>query len=279
MRKFAASPLAGKVVLLTGGSRGLGPIIAQKLAERGASLALCARSAEELQNTAAQLQSANTRVEIFPADLIQGDQRQRLIAEVLQTFGNIDVLINNAGLITEGSYADLSLAAIRETIEINLIAAIDLTQIVLPSMVDRKDGHIVNISSIAGKTAVPYAAVYSSTKAGLAAWARALRLELAGTGVTLSTIFPGYVTGIGKLAQPEIKPPLLVGSCTSVQVADSIVVAIERKRLESVINFPPLRLSFLLNEISPTLGDLLMRVSGIIKFQQQKLASHRHNSQ
>jgi short-subunit dehydrogenase len=277
MPKLAAHPLAGKVVLLTGGSRGIGPIIAQKLAERGANLALCARSAPELEHTAAQVRSANTRVEIFPADLTQDAERRSLIANVLQTFGKIDVLINNAGLITEGSYADLSLAAIRETIELNLIAAIDLTQIVLPGMIDRKDGHIVNVSSIAGKSGVPYAAVYSGTKAGLAAWSRALRLELAGTGVTLSTIFPGYVMGVGKLAQPDLKPPSLVGSCTLAQVASSIVAAIERKRLESVINFPPLRLSFLLNEISPAWGDWLMRVSGIIKFQKNRLEGERHS--
>ena len=171
----------------------------------------------------------------------------------------------------EGAYKELPWPSIREAIDINLIAPMALTHLVLPEMLKRKEGHIVNIASIAAKSGVPYAAVYSGTKAGLAEWTRALRLELAGTGVQFSTIFPGYVRDVGMFAKFGMKSPLLVGSCAPSQVADAVVNAIEKKTIEKIINFPPLRYSFAINEIFPSLGDWLMNISGVNHFQRRKV--------
>jgi short-subunit dehydrogenase len=264
-------PLAGKVVLLTGGSRGIGPVIAEALARRGANLVLAARAKSGLDKVAFVLRELGVRVRVIPADISESSQRQRLIETAQEEFGNIDVLVNNAGLETEGAYTDLPWDAILQTIEVNLVAPMELTRLALPSMLKRRSGHIVNMASIAAKSGAPYAAVYSGTKAGLAEWTRALRLELRNSGVGFTTIFPGYVRDVGMFAKFGIRSPWIVGSCSPMQVAGAVVSAIERGRAERIINTPPLRYSFILNEAFPSVGDWLMRVSGLADFQKRKI--------
>lgn len=263
--------LKGKTVLLTGGSRGVGPIVAEALARRGANIALAARSKSGLDDVATRLREIGIKTLVMTIDLKQQSQREELVAEALKGFGRIDILVNNAGLETEGAYAELSWPSIQETIEVNLIAPMALTRLVLPEMLERKAGHIVNIASIAAKSGAPYAATYSGTKAGLAEWTRALRLELADTGVNFSTIFPGYVREVGMFAKYGVRSPWIVGSCGPSQVAEAVVDAIEKNQAERIINSRPLRYSFMLNELSPTIGDWLMRISGVAGFQRRKV--------
>jgi short-subunit dehydrogenase len=262
--------LDGKTVLLTGGSRGIGPIVAESLAKHGANIALAARSESALHNVAQHLNKFGTRILVIPVDLRQPSEHKKLIAEVVREFGKIDILINNAGLETEGAFAELSWPSILENIDVNLIAPMALTHLVLPEMLERKSGHIINISSIAAKSGAPYAATYSGTKAGLAEWTRALRLELAGTGIHFSTIFPGYIREVGMFAKFGVKSPWIVGSCLPSQVAKAVIHVIQKKSVEKIVNFPPLRYSFVINELSPTLGDWIMRFSGIVVFQRRK---------
>jgi short-subunit dehydrogenase len=263
--------LKGMVVLLTGGSRGIGPIIAEALAKRGANIVLAARSKRGLDDVATHLSEIGGKAIVAPVDLRQSSQREKLVADVRREFGKIDVLINNAGLETEGAYAELSWASIQETIEVNLTAPMALTRLVLPEMLKRKAGHIVNIASIAAKSGAPYAATYSGTKAGLSEWTRALRLELANTGVRFSTIFPGYVREVGMFAKFGMQTPWIIGSCSPSQVAKAVVHAIEKGRVERIINSRPLRYAFIINELSPTIGDWLMRISGVVDFQRRKV--------
>ena len=263
--------IKGKKILLTGASRGIGPIIAETLANRGAIVALAARSSNDLQVVASTLTKSGFKVLVIPVDLRDHTQREKLISDVLKEFGTIDVLINNAGLETEGAYTELSWTEIRENIEVNIVAPMALTRLILPDMVKNKSGNIINVSSIAAKSGAPYAAVYSGTKAGLAEWSRALRLELAGTGVHFSTIFPGYVRDVGMFARFGIKSPWIVGSCSPYQVAKAIVEAVEKDTVETIVNSRPLRYSFVLNEISPALGDWIMRISGVADFQRRKV--------
>ncbi|NJD09830.1 MAG: SDR family NAD(P)-dependent oxidoreductase [Gemmatimonadetes bacterium] len=264
--------LEGKVVLLTGGSRGIGPVLAEAMARRGASIALAARDEDRLRAVAARLQQQfGTRTLVVPVDLREQEQRVRLVASVRAELGAIDVLVNNAGLETEGAFPELSWDVIREHIEVNLIAPMSLTQLVLAEMLGRHAGHIVNIASIAAKSGAPYAAIYSGTKAGLAEWTRALRLELRDTGIRCSTIFPGYVRDVGMFAKFGVRAPWLVGSCSPAQVAEAVVDAIEKERLEAIVNSRPLRYVFTANELSPALGDWLMRVSGAVDFQRRKV--------
>jgi len=262
--------LKGKVVLLTGGSRGIGPIIAEALAKRGADIVLAARSKRGLDDVAAHLNEIGGKAVVAPVDLRQSSQREKLVADVRKEFGKIDILINNAGLETEGAYAELSWSSIQETIEVNLIAPMSLTRLVLPEMLKRKAGHIVNIASIAAKSGAPYAATYSGTKAGLSEWTRALRLELANTGVRFSTIFPGYVREVGMFAKFGMQTPWIIGSCSPSQVAKAVVHAIEKGGVERIINSRPLRFAFMIHELSPAIGDWLMRISGVVDFQRRK---------
>lgn len=265
------SAINGKFVLLTGGSRGIGPIIAEALAARGAHLALAARSAEGLQAVSNHLQQYGIQTMIVPVDLSQTSQQQSLVETVLNKFGRIDILINNAGLETEGAYLDLSWEEIQKTVEVNLLAPMRLTQLVLPQMIAHGEGHIVNIASVAAKIGSPYAATYSGTKAGLAEWTRGLRLELEGSGVHFSTIMPGYINEVGMFARFNLKSPPSLGSTTPEKVAKSVVKAIEKDKLEIFVNSSPARLLSVACEISPTFGDWLKKVLGVVDFQRKKV--------
>ena len=269
--KFVFMELKGKVVLLTGGSRGIGPILANALAKKGAILALAARSEKGLEEVAGQLKNSNAKVRLFPVDLRIPLQREQLIGNVLNELGTIDILLNNAGLETEGAFSELPWQSIYENIEVNMIAPMALTHLILPEMLKKKSGYIVNIASIAAKNGAPFAAVYSGTKAGLAEWTRALRLELAGSGIRFSTIFPGYVREVGMFAKFGVKSPWIIGSCSPGQVAKAVVQAIEKERLETIINSHPLRYVFTLNDLSPSFGDWIMRISGANDFQRRKV--------
>ena len=267
------STLKGKFVLLTGGSRGIGSIIAEALAKRGAHLALAARSVEGLNSVAEHLQSFGIQTMVVPVDLSQTSEQQKLVKNVLEGFGRIDILINNAGLETEGAYLGLSWEEIQKTVEVNLLAPMSLTYQVLPHMLERKEGHIVNIASVAAKIGAPFAATYSGTKAGLAEWTRGLRLELKGTGVHFSTILPGYINEVGMFAKFHLKSPGLLGSASPYQVANAVLKAIEKEKLELFVNSSPVRLLNVACEISPTLGDWLKKVLGVVKFQRKKVES------
>jgi short-subunit dehydrogenase len=263
--------IKGKFVLLTGGSRGIGPIIAKALAKRGAHIALVARSEKGLKNVVESLKIFDIRTMIVPIDLSQPQQRQELVSKIINKFGTIDILINNAGLETEGSYVNLPWESIRETIEVNLVAPMQLTHLVLPLMLANNAGHIVNISSVGGKCGAPYAATYCATKAGILEWTQALHLELADTGVKFSTIFPGYITEVGMFAKFGLTPPWSIGSCTPNQVANEVIKAIEHNSLDVIVNSLPLRLPYALRELSPTLGDWLLYKFGVVDFQRKKV--------
>ena len=261
----------GKHVLLTGGSRGIGPIIAETLAKRGAHIALAARSEEGLLKVVESLKMFGVQTMIAAVDLAQPLQCQELVSTVMRKFGTIDILINNAGLETEGAYTRLPWEAIRETIEVNLIAPMYLTHLVLPHMRDKKSGHIVNIASVGAKCGAPYAATYCATKAGLLEWSQALSLELANTGVYFSTICPGYITEVGMFAKFGLTAPRSIGSCTPAQVANAVVKAIQHNTLDVIVNSLPNRLIFALRELSPSLGNWLLNRLGVVDFQRKKV--------
>lgn len=263
--------LNGKRVLLTGGSRGIGPFIARALAKRGARIALTARSAEGLRNVSKSLTELGLEAFVVPADLSDPVQRRDLVCAVLDTFGGVDMLINNAGMETEGAFLGLTWGRVRETIEVNLVAPMELTHMLLPYMLDRKEGHIIQIASLAAKRGTPFDAVYSGTKAGLAEWTSALRLELAETGVSFSTIFPGNVTDAGMFAKFGMTSPWTIGSCTSEQVAGAVVRAVEQNQPEIIVNSRPVMPLIALGDLFPSFGDWLMRRLGVIEFQRRKV--------
>lgn len=265
--------LSGKHVLLTGGSRGIGPVIAEALARRGAHLALAARSEKGLRHTCESLRSYGVETLAVPVDLGHATERQRLAKRVLDEFGRVDILINNAAIETEGAFLGIPWQTIHQTIEVNLAAPVHLTHLLLPHMLQYGEGHVIHISSIGGKAGTPYDAIYCGTKAALAEWSRGLRLELAHSGVHLSTIFPGYIVEVGMFARSGMQPPWLVGSCTPAQVAAAVVRVIEAPKPEVIVNSRPLRPAFALAELFPCVGDWIMRRIGIVEFQRRKVGA------
>lgn len=265
--------LSGKNVLLTGGSRGLGPVIAEALARRGAHLALAARSEEGLRRTADSLRPHGVRVIPLAADLGSAADRARLVERALAELGSLDVLVNNAGLENDGPFLDLSWEQIAETIEVNLAAPVHLTHLVLPHMLERKRGHVVQISSLAGRVNTPYHAVYGGTKAGLTRWSQGVLTELEGTGVKLSTVHPGYVREQGMFARAGMRPPRLAGSCTPAEVAAAVVKAVEEERPELLVNSMPMRPLMVLGDVAPGAVDWLLKRVGVRELQLRKSAA------
>jgi short-subunit dehydrogenase len=177
----------GRNVLVTGASRGIGEAIARAFAGAGARVVLVARSEGPLKELAGELRGV-----ALPADLADPDEVAALIARVEAECGAIDVLVNNAGVDLVGDFVRDSVAEIERLYRVNLVAPVVLCRQVLPGMIDRGRGHIVNMSSMAGVGAFPGLAPYASSKAGLTHFSAALRGELQGLpiGVTVVELGP-----------------------------------------------------------------------------------------
>jgi NADP-dependent 3-hydroxy acid dehydrogenase YdfG len=188
--------LQGKVAVITGASQGIGQAVAERLAGLGVHTVLSARSADKLQVLAERLQSTapTTQSRVVPCDVRDAGQVQRVVDETLRAFGRVDILVNNAGIAPrEGLLQELSTTDIDRTIDTNLKGAIYFMRAVLPSMAERREGVIININSIAGKTAYPFWGVYDASKFGLHAVTRAVAEEQRTNGVKVAGIYPGAV--------------------------------------------------------------------------------------
>ena len=219
--------LRDAVVLVTGASAGIGQVAAAQFAASGALVLVHGR---DQQRTHAVANEVGGRALI--ADLAVAADRQRLAAEALDAFGHVDVLVNNAGFGYLGAVSTMPVAAIRRLIEVNQLAAIELTRSLLPQMIERKHGAICFVTSIAGRTGVAGEAVYSATKAGLDTFADGLRVETAGSGVNVSVVVPGVVdTGFFETrgAPYTRSRPRPIAADT---VAAAVVRAVARDRAE-----------------------------------------------
>lgn len=192
MRQSWRYKMAGKVVVITGGSRGLGLALARTFLRRGAKVALLARDPEPLER-ARQLLAAHGKVFVRPCDVRDESQVNQAIVDVRQEFGEIDVLVNNAGVITVGPMDTMTAEEYREALDIYFWAPLHTTLAVLPSMRQRRNGRIVNISSIGGKISVPHLLSYSVGKFALAGFSEGLRAELIKDNIYVTTIFPGLM--------------------------------------------------------------------------------------
>jgi len=188
-----ADRFAGQVVVITGASAGIGSAVARRFAAEGASVALVARGAEKLEWVAGEIRGAGGTARAYPADVRDQGACANMLASVVETFGGIDVLVNNAGANHRGPIEHHDAAALVAIIDVNLTAPIVLTRLALPYLRRRDHAAIVNVASIAGQIPVLHEAVYSASKSGLRAFTFALREELEGSGITVSAVSPGPV--------------------------------------------------------------------------------------
>ena len=182
-----------KVVLITGGSRGLGLVLARELADRGAKIAICARDRDELQRAKEDLESRGAEVFDAMCDMRVQGEVERMITDVRSRFGRIDVLVNNAGVIQVGPLNAQTQEDFEEAMRIHFWGPFYAMRAVLPEMRQRGEGRIVNISSIGGKIAVPHLVPYCASKFALAGLSSGMQTELAKDGVFVTTVYPGLM--------------------------------------------------------------------------------------
>jgi 3-oxoacyl-[acyl-carrier protein] reductase len=204
--------LSGKVVLITGGSKGIGLAIAHALGRLGARLSICARNAAKLNSAAEHLRKEKIEVLATPADVTQSNDIAFLLENTEKNLGPIDILINNAGIGRFGAIQKLTEEDYDQVLDTNLRSVFLLTKAVAPKMIERGSGQIVNIASLAGKNAFPNGAVYCASKWGLLGFTKCVAEDLRGFGIRVSAICPGTVvtefsphTGRdeSKMLQPE----------------------------------------------------------------------------
>lgn len=193
------APLAGQVAVVTGASRGIGQAIAERFAGAGAAVALVARSAESLRDVVHGLRDAGRSAEGFPADVRDEWQVRGVVDKVLSTFGRVDILVNNAGIAVWGPVHGFALADWERTLATNLTGPFLLARALIPAMMQRGGGQILNLASGAGRGGLPNLAAYSASKAGLMAFSEALASEVREHRIKVMVLAPGSVaTGFGE---------------------------------------------------------------------------------
>jgi uncharacterized protein len=247
--------LADSRVLLTGATGGIGRAIGRALHERRAQLLLSSRSGDALAAICAEL---GERAEALPADLSWPGAAVALAAAA----GPVDVLVANAALPSSGSLLEYDLDAIDRSLEVNLRAPIQLTRALLPGMLERGRGQLVYIDSISGKLATVGTALYSASKFGLRGFSAALRHDLHGTPVGVTTIFPSFVAEAGFFADTGVELPRWVATRTPDDVASAVVRGIERNRTEIDVAPLSLRVGVLASALVPGLSAAVQRRLG-----------------
>ncbi|TGE28249.1 SDR family NAD(P)-dependent oxidoreductase [Hymenobacter metallicola] len=185
--------LEGRVVLITGGSRGLGLVLARQAVAEGARVAICARDADELERARQELSAGGAEVLALSRDLTDAAEVHSLVDEVQQKLGTIDVLVNNAGIITAGPLDHTDLRDYQDSMDTHFWAPLHAMQAVLPGMRLRGEGRIVNIASVGGKVAVPHLAPYCASKFALVGLSEAFRSELLQHDILVTTVCPGLM--------------------------------------------------------------------------------------
>lgn len=249
------SELTGRRALVTGASGGLGPAIARALHARGALVVLSGRRADALEVLAAEL---GERVEVEPADLADPADLERMV----ELSKGLDVLVANAAVPASGRLEEFTPEQIDRALDVNLRAPIHMARAAAPEMLARGSGALVFISSLSGKVTTAGQSLYSATKFGLRGFAFSLHQELHGTGVAVSTVFPGFVSGAGMFADTGLDVPRMTGTRTPEQVARAVLRGIETGRAE--IDVAPLneRLGARASGLSPTLVAAITRRLG-----------------
>ena len=259
---------AGKTVVITGGSRGLGLVLARQFAQVGANLALVARNPDTLETAADELRAQGAEVMTAPCDVTHKAQVRQAIQAITEHFGQIDVLVNNAGVISVGPLEHMTVEDFEQSIAVHVLGPLYLTFAALPEL-RRNHGRIVNISSIGGRLAVPHMAAYCAGKFGLAGLSESLYAELARHDVKVTTVLPGMMrTGSPPNATFKgrhrweyiwfsLAASMPVLSVNAERAAEQIINACRQGTPELVIGLPA-KAAILANALFPNLTAHLM---------------------
>ena len=263
--------LTNATAVVTGGSRGIGPYIGEALAGRGARVALVARNEAELEASAARLAESGAEVVPVPADIMCAEQRRGLIEVVERRLGPVDVLVNNAGGDLQREFHNLTEDELHGVLELNLSSAILLTRLVLPGMLERGRGHVVNVSSMAGRLSFPYSEAYAAAKDGLIGFTRVLRADYRSRGVSASSLILGPVgeAGLGARTAEEVGLKLpRVGLVSPAKIGKLTVRAIRKDKAELAVLPGPGKLLRASMDRFPGLGPAMNRMTGTSKAMQ-----------
>ena len=223
--------LTGLRILITGASQGIGRALAKAVARRGARVLAAARSAELLAELAGSVRGQGDTLETVQADVTSAADRQRMVEAALRHFGGLDVLVNNAGIGATGHFAEVSPDRLRQIMEVNFFGLTETTRVCLPLLKAGTRPAVVNISSIAGKRAIPARSEYSASKFAVQGFSEALRAELAKDGIDVIVICPGLTqTNFSKnmLEQKARLPMDHLRGMTAEAVAAATLRALER---------------------------------------------------
>jgi short-subunit dehydrogenase len=251
-----------KVVAITGGSEGIGKALIDVLMPLGARIATCGRNQDKLYNL--QVQYSNHLLHTVVADVSRYDDCRHFIQSTLQTFGRIDILINNAGVSMRAQVKDAGVDVFRQVMDVNFFGAVYCTKLALDSLIENK-GIVVGVSSIAGYRGLPGRSGYSASKFALNGWLEALRTELMDSGVHVMWVSPGFTaskirnTALNELGQAQGESPLDENSLMSAEeCARRMLNAIEKKKRTAVFTWQGLQ-TVLLNRFFPSIADKLVR--------------------
>jgi short-subunit dehydrogenase len=262
----------GKVVLITGGSRGLGLVLAREFASQGAQIALCARDQQDLDDAHRELETRGARVFTTACDLTDYRQTEDMVRRVVDHYGRLDVLVNNAGTIAVGPIETMTLDDYHEQMNSNFWSAVHATYAVLPHMRARREGRIVNITSIGGKISVPHLVPYCASKFAFVGFSRGCRAELYKDGIVVTTVCPGLMrTGSPRNADfkgqhraeyawfaiSDSTPGI---SMEAERAAQQIVHACRRGDVEIILTAPA-KVAVMVDQLMPELSGELMAIA------------------
>jgi 3-oxoacyl-[acyl-carrier protein] reductase len=186
--------LKGKTALITGAARGIGRAAAIALAKEGVNIGLIARTEETLQNVAKEIEAEGVKTSYAIADISSNDEVTKAVAKIKDELGETDILINNAGIAKFGGFMDLEIAEWEKIIQVNLLGSYYVTRAVLPDMIERQSGDIINISSTAGQKGAPVTSAYSASKFGLMGLTESLAQEVRKHNIRVSALTPSTVS-------------------------------------------------------------------------------------
>lgn len=259
-----------KVAIVTGASRGIGRATSLALARRNLSVVLASRSASVLDEIAAEIRKQGGDALAVPTDVTDSEQVRNLGRTVRSAYGEVDVLVCNAGIYPRGSVRDLKLDQYRHCMEVNYFGALNVILEFLPEMLERRSGHVVVVSSVDGKKGLPKDAAYVASKFALTGFLDVMRQELRGSGVSVSTILPGRVD---TPMIENLRVPWISAKISSERVAGSILRVLRSKQGEIIVPYPGPKLLIVASSISAPLGDMLVRL-----FKLEGVEKHDHET-